>query len=539
MISVESYVQFHSEIFSAKPKEFMGRQMDHPWWDLGSPGGFMGRMRIVQLANGRPYISSTGYSTVYVFVCQFGCVFCFSSSRTTATESMPHLIPGLAARGESLASQTNIDYSRMNSRRSSSQSLYRKVLSNSVMPISNLELSKIELQELLEEYKPLASHSESGNHSSYQPLNKDQLGQPKTSGSAAWLPGQTATKSNDELHWLPALSGSNTPQYCPRTDGFSSQLYQDSMDSMKTEEESSTPSSSSSVTGFLPPISSISDTHVLCSSHGQPEDPLTLPPITSKSEHILYEDDLLLEELAAWALEEEEEVEIGGEGSITEIDLLEYEPSDATSPGRRSWRYKGQSQQGKVDHLKEEGKVFPLCIDDEAMGSIHYDSTADCYEPSWSRKHVGVDQSHGRQNVSFPQEVSFQPEKAEQVTNGDQQRYEKYDKEFRQMDDQLGSDCRRRPHCYQPTGEHQGFFPKSTVSDDSNKKYPDMETKLSGQFAADSAQTLWADNSELPPGGPSITQRDGGWRQANRKNQSVIRAFRSDTLLWPSLPGQV
>ena len=44
MISVESYVQIHSEIFPAKPQEFIGRQMDHWWWDLGSPGGFMGRI---------------------------------------------------------------------------------------------------------------------------------------------------------------------------------------------------------------------------------------------------------------------------------------------------------------------------------------------------------------------------------------------------------------------------------------------------------------------------------------------------------------
>ena len=44
MISVESYNQFHSEIFSAKPKEFIGRQTDHRWWDLGSPGGSMGRI---------------------------------------------------------------------------------------------------------------------------------------------------------------------------------------------------------------------------------------------------------------------------------------------------------------------------------------------------------------------------------------------------------------------------------------------------------------------------------------------------------------
>ena len=44
MISVESYVQFHSEIFSAKPKEFIGRQTDHRWWDLVSPIGFMGHI---------------------------------------------------------------------------------------------------------------------------------------------------------------------------------------------------------------------------------------------------------------------------------------------------------------------------------------------------------------------------------------------------------------------------------------------------------------------------------------------------------------
>ena len=42
MISVNGYV--HSEIFSAKPKEFIGRQTDHRWWDLGSTGGFMGRI---------------------------------------------------------------------------------------------------------------------------------------------------------------------------------------------------------------------------------------------------------------------------------------------------------------------------------------------------------------------------------------------------------------------------------------------------------------------------------------------------------------
>ena len=44
MVSVESYVQFHSEIFSAKPKELIGRQTNHRWWDLCSPGGFMGRI---------------------------------------------------------------------------------------------------------------------------------------------------------------------------------------------------------------------------------------------------------------------------------------------------------------------------------------------------------------------------------------------------------------------------------------------------------------------------------------------------------------
>ena len=42
--SVESYVQFDTEIFSAKPKEFIGRQTDHRWWDLGSPGVFTGRI---------------------------------------------------------------------------------------------------------------------------------------------------------------------------------------------------------------------------------------------------------------------------------------------------------------------------------------------------------------------------------------------------------------------------------------------------------------------------------------------------------------
>ena len=40
----ESYVQFHSEIFSAKPKEFIGRQTDNRWWDLGSPDGFIGHI---------------------------------------------------------------------------------------------------------------------------------------------------------------------------------------------------------------------------------------------------------------------------------------------------------------------------------------------------------------------------------------------------------------------------------------------------------------------------------------------------------------
>ena len=47
MICVELYiysVQFDSKIFSAKPKEFIGRQTDHRWWDLGLPGGFMGRI---------------------------------------------------------------------------------------------------------------------------------------------------------------------------------------------------------------------------------------------------------------------------------------------------------------------------------------------------------------------------------------------------------------------------------------------------------------------------------------------------------------
>ena len=44
MISVESYVQFHSEIFPAKPQEFIGRQTDRRWWELESPGGFMGRI---------------------------------------------------------------------------------------------------------------------------------------------------------------------------------------------------------------------------------------------------------------------------------------------------------------------------------------------------------------------------------------------------------------------------------------------------------------------------------------------------------------
>ena len=40
----ESSVQFHLEIFSAKPEEPIGRQTDHRWWDLGSPSGFMGRI---------------------------------------------------------------------------------------------------------------------------------------------------------------------------------------------------------------------------------------------------------------------------------------------------------------------------------------------------------------------------------------------------------------------------------------------------------------------------------------------------------------
>ena len=62
MISVHRwnrlYAQFHSEIFSAKLKEFIGRQTDHRWWDLGSPGGFMGQIW-------RPCFSSTedGIST--------------------------------------------------------------------------------------------------------------------------------------------------------------------------------------------------------------------------------------------------------------------------------------------------------------------------------------------------------------------------------------------------------------------------------------------------------------------------------------------
>ena len=42
-----------SEIFFAKHKEFIGHQTDHPWLDLGSAVGFMGR-------NWRPYFSSTG-----------------------------------------------------------------------------------------------------------------------------------------------------------------------------------------------------------------------------------------------------------------------------------------------------------------------------------------------------------------------------------------------------------------------------------------------------------------------------------------------
>ena len=45
-------VCFHSEIFCAKPKEFIGHQTDHPWEDLGSPSGFMGRIW-------QPYFSST------------------------------------------------------------------------------------------------------------------------------------------------------------------------------------------------------------------------------------------------------------------------------------------------------------------------------------------------------------------------------------------------------------------------------------------------------------------------------------------------
>ena len=42
--SVESYLLFHSKIFCAKPEEFVGRQMDYRGWDLGSPGGYMGRI---------------------------------------------------------------------------------------------------------------------------------------------------------------------------------------------------------------------------------------------------------------------------------------------------------------------------------------------------------------------------------------------------------------------------------------------------------------------------------------------------------------
>ena len=39
---MESYIQFHSKIFSAKFKEFIGRQTDHRLWNLGAPSGFMG-----------------------------------------------------------------------------------------------------------------------------------------------------------------------------------------------------------------------------------------------------------------------------------------------------------------------------------------------------------------------------------------------------------------------------------------------------------------------------------------------------------------
>ena len=42
--SGKSSVRFHSEMFSAKSKGFIGRQMDHPCKNLVWPGGFMGRI---------------------------------------------------------------------------------------------------------------------------------------------------------------------------------------------------------------------------------------------------------------------------------------------------------------------------------------------------------------------------------------------------------------------------------------------------------------------------------------------------------------
>ena len=43
--SVESSLHFHSKTFSAKLIASTGRQTDHLCWDLGSPGGLMGRIR--------------------------------------------------------------------------------------------------------------------------------------------------------------------------------------------------------------------------------------------------------------------------------------------------------------------------------------------------------------------------------------------------------------------------------------------------------------------------------------------------------------
>ena len=61
----ESYVQFHSKILTAKPKESIGRQTYHRWWDIGSPGGFMGRIW-------RPYFSSTEGHTGRSHFCSWG-----------------------------------------------------------------------------------------------------------------------------------------------------------------------------------------------------------------------------------------------------------------------------------------------------------------------------------------------------------------------------------------------------------------------------------------------------------------------------------